>query len=259
MFNLVESCFGKDNDDNICNICLQPKEILDKDHVPPQCTGNTKNYSFRYYFPTKNEQNNLVVTNGVGFRTICKECNNILSRYDTGFSRVYKTIQQSNKEDTVVKITFSPHKFLRGVCGHFLSAKCTHHLSKIDEMLRDAFLNPSNSINPELNMYLFYFPFGQIRVIRDLGFVVPLEDRPMFVYSCMKIWPISIILSDYPFIKQDENNWKKYFKYKPGQEITISFDKSIINPAEWPEEDHNIIRTIGLNSANSIIAWPSVI
>jgi hypothetical protein len=129
----------------------------------------------------------------------------------------------------------------------------------MDEWLRDAVIGQDHEINPELNMYVTHYPHAQVRVIRDLAFAVPTKEGLFFTYNCIKIWPLAILLSDYPFLKQEECNWKRYFSLKRGFNATVTFDKSVVNSVDWPEGDTAIPRLLGGYACKSIIGWPSVI
>ena len=88
-----------------CNICGRIRELT-WDHVPPQSSLLKPNVYASTIFgkiPT-NESHMRRYQSGIKYRSICRECNNMLSRYDIVYKKFHTDVISQltipNAEDT---------------------------------------------------------------------------------------------------------------------------------------------------------------
>lgn len=119
-----------------CSICDEYKELT-FDHIPPKACGNT-NVEIKHFFNIKNK---IKAPRGLMFRTICKECNNMLCMYDEILAKISKEINGYLNSSIItfgnIKMNGNIEDIKKCIIGHLLagfdsleSANKPHYMRK---------------------------------------------------------------------------------------------------------------------------------
>ncbi len=243
-------CLEKKNLDGICTICLKPKP-LSIDHVPPKCLGNDRKMAFKRLYPIDSGPNFEFVAKGLAYKTICEDCNGKMSDFDTTLSKVYNAIRNSSPSSHLIKLEFNMPRFLKSILGHFLAAKTTNDRSVFEEACAQVLIGNVKSFSQQYRLYLFYYPFHIIKVIRDIGLIA--GDQKMILVNAIKIFPLAIIFTDSKLFNEND------FTEKILESNTrITLNKRItINPIE-PEGNEQFSKIFGQCGYDSIIGMESL-
>jgi hypothetical protein len=246
----------KDPDDGICNLCLQQYETLSEEHVPPQCTGNTRSGTFTNCFPEL--QRTITVeqyTEGISYATVCRDCNRELGeRYDGAISRLYGTVRHNQRESDIVKVRVRPNAIMRGIMGHFVSAKTTHSMSVSDDVFRRCARNPEEQIPENYHFYVIYYPYRMVRIVRDIVMIPNILQDIRVVVNVVKIDPIAFIITDQPFLGSRFIDWNEYVGIEYNREANVSIPKTETLPYDMPESDPRFSRLLGKYAYQSVFA-----
>lgn len=147
-----------------CNICGQVSDLT-WDHVPPKfCFNNEKvKYNSLLEINEKSPQSKIS-QNGIKYRSICSRCNNDLlgSDYDKEYKKLvdilYKLYITPGEIGQYVEIEgINANKIARAIIGHFLAARNEYIDGKLENELREYFLNPN--LKPPKEFKLFYYVY----------------------------------------------------------------------------------------------------
>lgn len=242
--------------DNICNICLNPRNLTE-DHVPPQCMGNnllTHYINYFNYLLTKDIQYKGISQNGIKYKTICDSCNNDkLKLYDDELNNLYSSFRNASISNKIsIRLRIKPNKIIRGILGHFLSAKTSHERTASEEIFADAIDNPNSPISAQLGFYIAPYLSDQIRIIRDM-----LINGAQVSINAIKIKPLAFIVT-FPKVSLNFADWSRYFNCNLEDEYEVEFFGTQECELEYPERYfHPII--FGKNGAESIIGFPQTL
>lgn len=239
--------------DNICNICLTEHELT-SDHVPPKCTGNEGLFHYinllNYMLGNEIKYKGLS-KDGIKYQTICQKCNNEkLKQYDDEINKLYdtfKSVKISNKLS--LKLTLKPNKIIRGILGHFLSAKTSHIRTSSEDIFADAINNPLKAVDKSLGFYVIPYFYDQVRVIRDL-FI----GYNNVLINCIKTYPLAFIVTQ-PKCFLTLPDWSRFFDVDPDFEYDVEIFGIKECELEWPERPFPPI-SFGKNGVESIIGFP---
>ena len=243
----------KENIDNICNICSCPYDKLSQDHVPPKCMGNFGDGTYWNYLQRNGNQRNSY-SDGIKFKTICKECYRKLKVFDDAISVLYKTMKFKKvigNQKLTIKI--KPNAIIRGIFGHFLSAKSFHERSSFDEIFYNSVISKEQFIPPSLQFYVVYYESDEIRIFRDLIVSHPNSHYKPVALNIMKIKPFAFLIAESPFLNDTVMNWTKYFTEAYNKKIDVEINTHIGCPNYWPENDQDFARLHGKAACESII------
>ena len=243
----------KENSDNICNICNCHFDKLSKYHVPPKCMGNVGEGNYWNYLQRNGNEIN-VYSDGIKFQTICEECNRKLKTFDDAISTLYKNMKYKKvigNQNLTLKI--KPNAIIRGIFGHFLSAKSFHQRSALDEIFYNSVINKENIISSSLQFYVVYYESDEIRIFRDLIVAHPNSHYKPVVLNIMKIKPFAFLIADSSFLNDTVMNWTKYYSEAYNKKIDVEINTHIGCPNYWPENDRVFARLHGKAACESII------
>lgn len=231
---------------DICNICLEDK-LMTWDHVPPRPCQLEQQISIDSFFGRmtgKVAKENIVHSNnGLKYRTLCADCNSTLgSHYDKELiflthaitSFLFKNRENGSNTGVVVKI--KPIRLIKSLVGHILASKKQLDNSQYDSIYREFFFSKSNVIPAELNIFYWYFPYGETVVMRD--FVMPRvrgkNYEPAF-FNLLKFFPFAFLFCD----QSNYQNIQSLTSIANGLEIDdeIDFFLNLSDniPIDWPE------------------------
>lgn len=237
---------------SICNICREEKS-LSWDHVPPQGGIELSKVEMETVFGlmTGNRENQKLreSQNGVKFRTICKECNELLGlNYDPTLNdfalSIGKYLSTRIKLPNVVTHKVKPQRLFKSLLGHLVAAKVDIENTSFDVMARDYILDKGASLPEDINVFYWVYPYTCSIVIRDFVMFTPRGtfNEPA-VFQTLKYYPIAFLLCD----KSEYAGLDTLSQYREcnlDDEVEIPINLRRIEHPYWPEapsdEDNNI-------------------
>ncbi len=143
----ISKKFIKPRHDLQCNICKCHKP-LSEDHVPPKSCPHPKKIVVQSLISKMIGDSSLKprqYQNGISYKTICRECNSKLAKFDLALCEIANTIEKfittSNKTGIlfppITTLSCRPNAIIRSLLGHLLSAKTEIDNSLFDEKIRN--------------------------------------------------------------------------------------------------------------------------
>ncbi|MCJ7648864.1 MAG: hypothetical protein MUP85_09650 [Candidatus Lokiarchaeota archaeon] len=239
--------------DNICNICLDVFNQLTGDHVPPKCMGNKGRIhyvDFLNYLLAKPVLYKGFCQNGIKYETICESCNKIkLKAFDDEIKKLFITLKKVHNSKIILKLEIKPNKIIRGILGHFLSAKTTHQRSDLEELFAKAVNDVNSEIDNSIGFYVLPYFNKEIRVIRDL-----LINGGAALVNVLKISPLAFIVTNKRIFPQYPN-WHNYFSLGLDTLTEVEFFSVDECLYDWPERYYPPFMP-GLTCSESVIGVP---
>jgi len=249
-----------------CNICKKIKS-LSWDHVPPKggiyLSSIEQETVFQHMTMPKDNRKYSISQNGVKYRTICKECNEIIGRkYDPVLNdfayNVGKFLKTKLTLPSIIYYKTKPNLLIRAILAHLLAAKVDIDKVTTDEQIRNFIFDENSTIPDDINIFYWVHPYINIVIIRDIAM---LAVRGKFggkagVFSILKYFPIAYLvcnLKEYEGLKE----LTFYRNSKPQDMINISINLKDIRGPEWPEivDDGNMMAG-GQSIQSSVSAIP---
>ncbi len=188
-----------------CNLCREVR-ALSWDHVPPK--GGIKISRMEMIFlldllggeekpPVEESQN------GVKYRTICKQCNELLGvEYDPHLNNIARAVGTCliSPIDLPRHMDFEvcPQRLLKSILGHMIAAKVSVENTKFDRVAREYVLDAQAPLPEEIHVHYWIFPYDISATIRDVGILVPInpKDANINIVQIMKYFPIAYIAGE---------------------------------------------------------------
>lgn len=248
-----------------CNICALEKN-LSWDHVPPkggiELTSMEMETLFQVFAGDRDNRKISESQNGVKFRSICKECNELLGHtYDPVINEFAISVGRYIKSGLSFPQTVShktrPVALMRGLLGHLLAAKADFEEVLFDVQVRDFFFDITAPIPEQIHIYYWLYPYSQIVIMRD--FVMPAirgNFDEMGFFHVLKYLPIAYLFSDK---KSYEGLFEltQYRNLSLEDEIDIPIQLDRVEHQYWPEMvDEGNILVGGRSIRSSISASP---
>jgi len=253
---------------DLCNICRK-QASLSWDHVPPQgsieVTPVEQETVLQRFTGEKNEKIYSISQNGVKFRTICDDCNNLLGRkYDPVLNEfalgVGRFLNTTLEMPPIIKYETKPNLVIRAIIGHLLAAKGDFESTTIDENFRKFFLDESADFPDSLKIFYWVYPYPYIVVIRDI--VMPALRGNLGTKGCfsiLKYFPIAYLVCN---LAQYEglDDLTFYYESKSSKVVNIPIKLKKVKHPQWPEivDDTNFI-VGGQSLKSSVFATPKSI
>lgn len=244
-----------------CNVCGKERE-LSWDHVPPKGSIFSDDVELRSIFNKYEEKCPKIFSqNGTKFRSICKECNNLIgSKYDVEFNNFVQKLTAGifNGLDKINVIsTFNnPSKIVRALFGHLLASKSEYQCTKYDKLMR-TFIFSEDISDPEINIYYWFFPYRRIEIMRDYGRANLSNPKLHDFFSLLKMYPISFYLTEndtYPNLKNFRDLCIK--ANNDNTEIELDISMANLHHYDWPILIDDSSLLIGHEGNNPIISRP---
>jgi hypothetical protein len=250
----------------ICNICLKNRQ-LSWDHVPPKGGIDLTKVEMETILQ-KLSKNNLKVfkesQNGVKYRTICKECNEMLgSKYDkviNEFSNaVSNYLNSSLILPEVIHHKTKPIILMRAILGHLLSAKVEIDEIEFDEIVRGFIFNENILIPDKIKIFYWIYPYKQTVVIRDCMMPARRGHFSDFeLYHIIKHFPMAYLITESTHY-EGLPELTKYRSMDFNEEVDIPIYLKRIEHPDWPEiVDNGNIFVGGQSTRSSIVAKPKI-
>lgn len=165
----------KRNKVDICNICLELKEMT-WDHVPPQGCSNHQKVEISSFFKKLSgervQDKPILSQNGLKYRTICGDCNSLLGgKYDDELNNLVKTVLSFVESKLVlpqlITLIVKPLPIIKSVTGHILAAKKELDQVTYDKVFRAFVLDENAPVPEDLHLFYWVYPFDNTVVMRD--------------------------------------------------------------------------------------------
>ncbi len=195
----------KRNINDRCNICGGLTNLT-WDHVPPKFCFNSQSTRYNSLLEIhEKQQYTHIAQNGIKYRSICAKCNNELlgSNYDKEFKKLvdllYHIYTTPGKIGQYIEVQgLEVNKVARAIVGHFLAARNEYIESKVENELRDYFLNPSLMPPKDFKLLYYVYIYNTIMIIRDVApkkFGKKEYSIPEGLISCINTFPLAFILA----------------------------------------------------------------
>lgn len=237
---------------SICNLCREVKP-LSWDHVPPKGGIELSKVEMETVFSLmagdKEKPKLRESQNGVKFRTICKECNELLGqKYDPILNdfaiSVGKYLKTSLRLPNVINHPVKPQRLLKSLLGHLVAAKVDIENTAFDVAARNYVLNETAKLPKDINVFYWIYPYNCSVSIRDFAMFTPRGtfNEPA-VFQTLKYYPVAYLLTD----KSEYANLNSLSQFRDCElddEVDIPVNLTRIQDPYWPEapsdEDNNV-------------------
>ena len=232
-------------DVGVCNICGNTAKLTE-DHIPPKgCprVGQTYLMNIMELIGTKPEKKSRrFFQNGVKYRSICSNCNNVLlgTYYDPELVNFSYSLKEKIESRLFlpIEITTKLNKVVRSAIGHLIAHGIDLHRKGDDfGLLTDYFLDSSAQWPANLKLYCWPYPSNDQVVIRIAGYVSARTGVPNSIFTLIKFFPVAfLITSDEP-----PESFFSYSRIDPlltadiDDEILVTLPISNIPRMRWPE------------------------
>ena len=227
--------------DSICNICKQNKS-LSWDHVPPKDGIDLSDMwvqSRSKAYLTDEQPKIAVSQNGLKFRTICRDCNSLLAKYDITFRQLLLDVKMFMNSSLIIpspiKVTTYPVRIAKCLLGHLLASKTEFCNTMFDQQISEYLLHDNKCIPDGVRIFFWFFPYNCTIIKTDI-YELDIFDSSTRFYSVIKSFPLAFaIMSDNTYIdnaneliigKNDDFNTEKQILFKP----------NVVNDWEYPEK-----------------------
>lgn len=261
-FRITEKFHKKDS---ICNICQQEK-VLSIDHVPPKACppANSRVTSKLLYqmigdksFRPRQDQN------GVTFKTICSDCNNLLgSRYDPALVDISQRIESFLESNLSLPYSFEiecqPNAVMRSVLGHFLAAKTETDEVLIDGLIRPCVIDPSMPIHDDIHILYWVHPYENTVILRDF-YMPAVRGRfgdPGF-FNLLKFYPLAFLVTHQLPSYEGLSSLHQFNKLAPSEKTNVQINLRSTKQSKFPEDcSGNNVLAIGRTERDSVYSVP---
>ena len=247
--------------ESICNLCREIKP-LSWDHVPPKGGINLTAVQIHRVFElitNPSEHSNFRISqNGVKYRTLCKECNELLGvEYDPTLNNfaigVGRYLNSQLKFPEVIHHRLRPQRLLKAILGHLIATKVGIEDSKFDQLARKYVLDSTASLPDNINVFYWVYPYKSSVIIRELGkSTVEQNSQKLGIFQALKYFPIAYLCCEkekYTGL----DSFHSYRHYGLDEECEIKINLTRIEPENWPEFPEKSSFLYGGQSANNAI------
>lgn len=251
--------------DSICNICQQEK-VLSIDHVPPQgCPPAKSRVTSRLLYQMIGDKSlrPRQDQNGVTFRTICSDCNNLLgSRYDRALVDISLKIESFVESNLILPDSFEiecqPNAVMRSVLGHLLAAKTETDEVPIDELIRPCVIDPSMPIHDDIHILYWVYPYEETVILRDFGMpAVRGRSGDFGFFNLLKFYPLAFLVTHQLPSYEGLSSLHQFNQLAPGEKRNVQINLRSTKQSSFPVEfsDKNFI-AIGRTERDSVRSVP---
>ncbi|MFB2893042.1 hypothetical protein ACE1CI_09030 [Aerosakkonemataceae cyanobacterium BLCC-F50] len=230
--------------DRICNICQQEKE-LSIDHVPPQTCPPVKSRvtsKLLYQIIGDTSFRPRYSQNGVTFKTICNDCNNLLgSRYDWAlgeFSRKIENFVESNLSlPDSFEVECQPNAVMRSVLGHLLAAKTETDEVVVDGLIRPCVIDSSQPIHDDIHIFYWVYPYEETVILRD--FCMPAvrgKFQDFGFFNLIKFYPLAFLVTHQLASYEGLSSLHQFNQLLPGDKRNLQINLRPMKHSKFPED-----------------------
>jgi hypothetical protein len=233
--------------DKICNICQQEKKLSD-DHVPPQSCPPVKSRvtsKLLYQMIGDTSFRPRQDQNGVKFKTICSECNNLLGyKYDWALGELARRIERFVESNLSLPDSFEveclPNAVMRSVLGHLLSAKTETDEVVVDGLIRPSIIDPSIPIHDDIHVFYWVYPYEETVIFRD--FCMP-AARGRFqnfgFFNLIKFYPLAFLVTHQLATYEGLPSLHQFNQLLPSEKRNVQINLRSTKRSSFPEKGSN--------------------
>jgi hypothetical protein len=230
--------------DGVCNIC-QCRKRLTFDHVPPAGCDNREDVevnSLRSVMRGVTGENKpTIIQNGLKYRTICKQCNELLgSRYDPALIGLTKFVRAALASPLIlpkqINVRTRPAAILRSIIGHLVAAKVETDSCQFDNEVRSCILDETAPVPEKYQLYYWIYPHEKTIVMRDsllIDTTMPSGKEHIF-FQLLKFFPFGFWVLDRSDITSPAR-FGDFNAVSPSEHGDILIDFSAVREADFPE------------------------
>jgi len=251
--------------DKVCNICRQETE-LSVDHVPPQACPPAKSRvtsKLLYQMIGDTSFRPRQDQNGVTFKTICSDCNNLLgSRYDWALGDLARRIEGFVESNLNLPDSFEveclPNAVMRSILGHLLAAKTETDEVVIDELIRPSIIDQSIPIHDDIHILYWVYPYEETVILRD--FCMPAvrgRFQDFGFFNLIKFYPLAFLVTHQLASYEGLLSLHQFNQLLPSEKRNIQINLRSTKQSRFPEEcsDDNFL-AFGRTARDSVHSVP---
>lgn len=235
----------------LCNIC-RTTQPLTWDHVPPQGAISITDIEQRGVLAKLTdiggEEQYDISQNGVKYRTVCKQCNEMLGhRYDPSLIKFTDTVGSIIKTTLTlprtIPVNAQPIAVVKSILGHALAAKGHVDDVVMDQQMRPCVLDEKLPIPDTLHVFYWLFPYNCVVILRDIAMpAVRGQFKDFGFFNVLKYFPLGYLICDRA--KYEGLPELTLFRMLGTYDTaTIDIDLKAFRHPQWPEssEGNNIV------------------
>lgn len=247
-----------------CNICLKIKS-LSWDHVPPKGGIELTTMEMENLFNVFAGDGAVQIResqNGLKFRTLCKECNELLGqKYDHTVNEfalsVGKYLKSNLKFPRIIHHKTNPMRLMKGILGHLVAAKIEIDDVVFDTTVREIVLDEKAVIPEQIKIFYWVYPYNRTVIMRDFAMPSARGNFDDFgFFQTIKYFPIAYLVSD----KTRYEGLLELTKFRDcgiDDEINLPIELDRVEHHYWPEmADQGNFVMGGQSASNSVSALP---
>ncbi|MDP2324280.1 MAG: hypothetical protein Q8N51_09660 [Gammaproteobacteria bacterium] len=247
-----------------CNICGNYAQ-MSWDHVPPKGGITPEPLEIKSIINSLTgtpEKGNVRDTqNGLKFRTICDDCNNLIGReYDPEINKVAFTVRRFLNSKLILpqKVTLivKPQRLMRSIVGHLIAASVSGSDANLGKEFKRFVLCRDSELPSSADIFFWIHPYALTVVSREIVQVSIRAPQEMHIMHLLKYFPVAYVCSDTEFSKTIPS-LGQFRKLNFDAEVELEFDTKTIKYERWPETPSDQDGTailLGANGAQGIAA-----
>ena len=203
--------------------------------------------------------------NGLKFRTLCRECNNLLgTMYDPeiiDFARAvrrYFEVRYVHLPSRVLHLPVKVQRLMKGIVGHLLAAKADLDSTNFETIGREYVLNNEEPLPTDINFFYWIYPYyNLVQVRREFVMFWP---RGTFkipaIFQSLKYFPVAYLVCDKPQYA-GLNSLSRYRHTGIDDLVEIPIELDGGREKDWPDapsDDENNVVLVGNDGLKGIEA-----
>lgn len=250
-----------------CNICRK-EGALSWDHVPPKGGINLTSVQMQTVFSlmTQDQEKPSLreSQNGVKYRTICKECNELLGvQYDPVINNfaieVGRYLNSSLELPKIVHHSVKPQRLLKAILGHLVAAKVNIENTTFDRVARNYVLDENAKLPSNIHVFYWIYPYDCSVTMRDFGMFTPRGtfNEPA-IFQVLKYFPVAYLCCDKTQY-DGLSSFNAFRDYALDDACELPIELNRIEEPYWPESpggNKNNVLFGGESASNAIHSIP---
>lgn len=247
--------------DSVCNICKQIKPLT-WDHIPPKGGIDLSDMWVQTLTKSVIRKDNppmKISQNGLKYRTLCRECNSLLGKYDLAFKNLF--IDAKVLAETSLLLPFSiklrtfPIRIAKSLLGHILASK-TYSCDSIDDKAIIKYLLDDNENLPNnIRIFYWYYPYNCTIIATDI-FELDIDTKTQSHYCVLKSFPLAFAISFDNSFLEDIHELIINPSDNETTEKDLVFNRYIVHPWDFPEKLGDNKVHLVLQEHSKILATP---
>lgn len=227
--------------DSICNICKQNKPLT-WDHIPPKGGIDLSDMWVQSLTKSiiKDDNPRMIISqNGLKYRTLCRECNSLLGKYDIAFKNLFLDVKMLAETSLhlppSIKLKTYPVRIVKSLLGHILASK-TYPCDSIDDnAIRKYLLDDNEKLPDNIRVFYWYYPYNCTIIKTDVH-ELDINTNTISNYSVLKSFPLAFAMSFDNSFLEHTNELIINSSDKDSTEKNLIFNKSIAHRWDFPEK-----------------------